>query len=381
MLNFNAKNTPKMTKLNRVGLVLSVSALVAVGACKEEETVAADHARPVLSMVVADVEAVRLATYPGRAEAVRELNIAFEVSGKVLARPVDVGTQVKAGDILATIDPDPYAARVRALEGQRDALRANLTNAKIELERREQLVLNEHVAQARVDDQVALVKATEANIEATEGQLDEARLNLGHTRLVAPFDGAISATYIEQFQNVIAGQPIVRILDTSRIEMEVAVPENFINLEPFVEGIEVEFSSLPGKKIPARVARVGNEASTTTRTYPVTIVMEQPEGALIQPGMAGRATAQIHLPDGWSDVGIHVPSSAVFSPNTETPDDTYVWVIDPEDLTVTATPVTVNSFNDRGYLVSGLDAGARIAIAGANTLTEGQQVVLADDGE
>ena len=369
-----------MPTLKSSACAFALVAIAVVSGCKEEETSAAP-VRPVLSMVIADIEAVRLATYPGRAEAVREVNIAFEVPGKVLARPVDVGTQVKAGDVLATIDPDPYAARVRALEGQRNALKANLTNAKIELERREKLVENNHIARARVDDQVALVKATEANIEATEGQLDEARLNLGYTTLVAPFDGAISATYIEQFQNVIAGQPIVRVLDTSRIEMELAVPENFINLEPYVEGIEVEFSSLPGLKIPATVARVGNEASAATRTYPVTIVMEQPEGGTIQPGMAGRATAKAKLPEELDYVGIHVPSSAVFSPNSQAPEDTFVWVIDPETLSVTATPVTVKSFTDRGYLVSGLEPGTRIAIAGANTLTEGQTVALADGGE
>ncbi len=360
--------------------MFTLTAMIVVAGCKEEQTTQI-QVRPVLSTVVADVDAVRLASYPGRAKAVREVNIAFEVPGKVLARPVDVGSQVEAGDVLATLDSDPYAARVRALEGQRDALKANLTNAKIELERREQLVKNNHIAQARVDDQIALVKATEANIEATQGQLDEARLNLGYTTLVAPFDGAISATYVEQFQNTIAGQPIVRVLDTSRIEMEVAVPENFINLEPFVEGIEVEFSSLPGLKIPAQVAHVGNEASSATRTYPVTIIMEQPEGGVIQPGMAGRATAKVHLPDSWSDQGIHVPSSAVFSPNQKSPDETFVWVIDPEDLTVSATPVTVNAFNDRGFLVSGLEAGMRIATAGANTLKDGQKVTLTTGGE
>ena len=352
-----------------------------VSACKEEEQTSAPTVRPVLSMVVADIEAVRLASYPGRAEAVREVNIAFEVPGKILARPVDVGTQVTAGEVLATIDPDPYAARVRALEGQRNALKANLANAKIELERREKLLENNHIARARVDDQTALVRATEANIEATEGQLDEARLNLGYTTMVAPFDGAISATYVEQFQNVNAGQPIMRVLDTSRIEMELAVPENFINLEPYVEGIEVEFSSLPGLIIPAKVARVGNEASSTTRTYPVTIVMEQPEGAPIQPGMAGRATAKAQLPQELAYVGIHVPSSAVFSPNRETPDETFVWIINPDELTVYAAPVTVKSFTERGFLVSGLTPGARIAIAGANTLKEGQSVTLAEAEE
>lgn len=357
-------------------------ALLALSACKEEEVENVQPpVRPVLSMVVADVESVRLATYPGRAQAVRELNIAFEVPGKVLQRPVDVGTQVKEGDVLASLDPDPYLARVRALEGQRAALIATLENAKIELERRQKLAENDFVAQARVDDQIALVRSTEANIEATEGSLDEARLNLGYTTLEAPFDGTVSQTFAERFQNVIAGQPIFRILDTSRIEMEIAVPESLISLERYVDAIEVEYASLPGVKIPAQIVRVGNEASLSTRTYPVTIVMQQPEEGVIQPGMAGRATARVRLPEGFEDTGIQIPVAAVFSPNTTATDETFVWVIDPNDSTVSAQQVTVAAFADRGLLVTGLTPGMRIATAGANTLTEGQEVRLLSDEE
>ncbi|WP_170783397.1 efflux RND transporter periplasmic adaptor subunit [Ruegeria lacuscaerulensis] len=380
--NLRKKKAIRMSFSGRRIFQLPALTLLALAACREEEVSKTElPPRPVLSIVVADVESVRQATYPGRAQAVREVNIAFEVPGKILARPSDVGTTVKQGDVLAALDSDPYVARVHALEGQRAALVATLENAKTELTRREQLAQNDFVAQARVDDQIALVRATEFNIDAVEGQLDEARLNLGYTTLEAPFDGAVSNTYAERFQNVTAGQPVLRLLDTSRIEMEIAVPESLINLEEYVEAIEVEYASLPGVKIEAQIARVGNEASESTRTYPVTIVMEQPEGAEIQPGMAGRATALVRLPEDYAQTGIQVPASAVFSPNTSSGDEAFVWVIDPETSTVSATPVTVTSFADRGLLVTGLEPGARIATAGVNTLQEGQEVLLPKVGE
>lgn len=160
--------------------------------------------------------------------------------------------------------------------------------------------------------------------------------------------------------------------------MELSVPESLINLEQYVESIVVEFGSMPGVKVDAEIAHVGNEASTTTRTYPVTIIMDQPEGAQIQPGMAGSATANVVLPADWSDTGIQIPASAIFSPNTADPEDTFVWLIDQDTMQVTEHPVTVKSFTERGLLVSGLNSGDRIATAGVNTLSSGQKVRLSD---
>lgn len=294
---------------------------------------------------------------------------------------MDVGSRVEQGEVIVVLDAKPYAAQVRALEGQRAALIATLENAKVELTRRESLLENDFFSQANVDNQIATVRSTEASIDAVEGSLDAARLNLEYTTLFAPFSGQVSQTYVENFQNVNARQPIVRLLDTSRIKMDVAVPENLINLQRFVNSIEVEFASLPGVKLQAEIAHVGYEASTTTRTYPVTIVMDQPEGAQIQPGMAGYATANVRLPDDWAETGIQVPTGAVFSPNTAAPEETFVCVIDPEALTVASKPVEIRSFNERGLLVHGLQQGERVVTAGANTLTEGQKIRLAEGEE
>ena len=354
-------------------------AVLALAACKEDEVSnTSNQIRPVLSVVVVDVEGSRGATYPGRAQVVRELSIAFEVSGKVLSRPADVGKVVEEGDSLAALDADPYLARVLSLEGQRAAHLATLENAEIELERREQLVKNEFVAQAQVENQIALVKVSEANLEATKGSLGAARLDLGYTTLEAPFDGTVSATFIERFRNVASGQRILRILETSRIEMEISVPENLIVLEPYVDSIVV--STLPGVKIPTQIARVGTEASSSTRTDPVTIVMEQPEEGEIQLGMAGNPTIEIALPDGIEETGIQIPASAVFSQNTASSDEKFVWVIDPETSTVSASAVEVKAFGDRGLLVSGHEPRARLFNAGANTLIDAQEAHVSEDG-
>ncbi len=360
-----------------VAIVCSSVLVLGLSGCEDEAAQDAQApVRPVLSMVIADVEQFRRDSYPGRAKAVREVNVGFEVAGKLTTRPVDVGTQVREGDILATLEPEPYLAQIRVLEGERAALEAALSNARTELWRREELLKNDFISQANVDDQIMMVQAAEARIDGVDGALDAARLNLDYTTLVAPFDGTISEVFVENFQNVLAKQPVVRLLDTSRIEMEVSVPESLIGLADYVDEISVTYTSLPGVEIDAKIARIGNEASLTTRTYPVTIVMDQPDGTKIQPGMAGRATASIMLPDDWTRSGIEIPAGAVFSPNGATTDETYVWIIDEATRTVSSKSVELISIGDRGLLVNGLEAGDRIVVAGANVLTEGQQVRL-----
>ena len=367
-----------LTVFRRVRLsavVLTTATAFLVSACEEETAETIEPiVRPVISIIVADVERFRTDRYPGRARAVREVNIGFEVSGKIIKRPVDVGSTVKQGDVMATLDPSPYVARIRALEGERAALEAALSNAETELDRREKLLVKEFVSQARVDDQIMLVRAAEAKIEAVDGALDAARLNLGYTNIEAPFDGTISEVFAENFQNVLAKQPVLRLLDTSRIEMVVSVPESLIGLAPYVKAVTVTFSSLPGLEIPAKVTNVGTEASQTTRTYPVTILMDQPDGGKIQPGMAGTVAATVELPPDWTKSGIEVPIAAVFSPNDETPDQSFVWIVDEATETVSRKPVGLISMGERGLLVSGLDAGDRIVIAGVSFLTGGQKV-------
>ena len=79
---------------------------------------------------------------------------------------------------------------------------------------------------------------------------------------------------------------------------------------------------------------------------------------------------------GWTRSGIEIPAGAVFSPNGATTDETYVWIIDEATRTVSSKSVELISIGDRGLLVNGLEAGDRIVVAGANVLTEGQQVRL-----
>ena len=223
-----------------------------------------------------------------------------------------------------------------------------------------------------------------ANVDSLKASVTTAQDQLDDTSLQAPSDGTVVATYVENFQNVRQKQPIVRILDTSHIEMVVNIPENLISLAPLVHTVLLRFDAFPGREFEGRISEVGTEASQTTRTFPVTVIMEQPEDVKILPGMAGTArSGETNMTDEQQRRGLGIPVGAVFTPDTET--QSYVWVIEATDGNLGVLekrPVKTGDMTRHGVLISdGLSAGEWIVTAGVHSVREGQTVrILSQNG-
>lgn len=346
--------------------VRALGALACLGlaiACSSEEPTV-EVVRPVLSVTVADVDGFRESTLPGRAKAAQEADLAFEVSGKLIERPVDVGSKVLRGQVVAALDPRDFQNamdRALALQAQAAAFRDRVAEA----------AKTGAVSAQDVTDSQARADAADAEVRIRRKALEDATL-------LAPFDGIVTATYFENFQNVLPKQAVVRLVDTTRIEMEVSVPESLIGLIPGAYDIQVEFDAYPGRKIPAEITEIGDEASRATRTYPVTATLDPPEDLEIKPGMAGKATGRADLPPEAAAAGIEVPLSAVFAPPDDPEKQSYVWIVDPDALQVSRRPVTVQQLTPWGARVKGLQPGERVVTVGVHHLREGQTVTLLD---
>jgi RND family efflux transporter MFP subunit len=159
--------------------------------------------------------------------------------------------------------------------------------------------------------------------------------------------------------------------------MTLSIPENLIGYADFVTNVSVSFDALPGVEVPGTISEIGSEASHATRTYPLTIAMQQPDGAQILPGMAGQARLQAQLPE-TVDSGVHVPPTALFAGiDTE---HSYVWII--ENSLVTRREVQTGALTTTGVLITGgLSPGELVVAAGVSALAEGQSVRVIDVGE
>ena len=339
--------------------------LVALGlGCTEVEPEV--FIRPVRSIVVGDVSAFNAGSYPGRAKALQEVDLGFEVSGQLIERPVDVGDLVQPGQLLARLDPRDYETRLAAAKGVHYTAKANY-------ERAVALVREEALATIVMDQRRAV-------FDAADGELRLAQKGFDDTRMYAPFAGTVSVTYVDNFQNVLAKQPVIRLLDLSKIEMQVGIPEDAITLAPYITGVKVRFDAFPDREFSAEIKEIGAEASRTTSTYPVTLIFDPPGDIEIKPGMAGQATATAELPEDLKRIGVEIPVTAVFSPPDQESQQSFVWILQGEPPSVSRREVKLLGPSQRGVRVQGLAAGDRIATAGAHSLSDGQQVRLLESG-
>jgi len=361
-----------MLRFNTISFL--VLPLMLLSACEEQVVMKDTVVRPVRSTVVGDVAILQERTFAGRAKASVELDLAFNVSGPLISRPVIVGQEIKAGTLVAQIDPDRFKADLDQASAQLARSIATATNAKLSLERDKVLFKKGHIAKAKLDRTMAKADEATADIKSSRANRDRVQIELDYTRLKAPIDGIVVQTYVENFENVQAKQSIMRIVDNSLIEMIVNIPEDLISLTPQVKGIFVVFDAFKDIKIPAKISKIGTEATENTRTYPVTLIMNQPADAKILPGMAGTASASNEgIVDQSTDIEIPITAVAT-SPGEE---GSFVWRIDKGSMTVNRVMIEVGPLTDHGVIITkGLDKGDRVVIAGVNYLKEGQKVAL-----
>lgn len=390
--------------------------------------------RSVRAIRVGDLHALSGRQFSGRAAAKTGVDLSFQVSGPLVSLPVDVGRGVSAGETIAAIDPRDFRTTLASAEGnvaraqanlaamergarpeEIEQLRAALADAEAsyrravaEHERNERLLPEGAVSQSIYDISLALrerseatvtqakealniglrgareedLQAKRAEIQALEAAALHARNQLEYATLAAPFSGTVAARYVDNFQTVQAKQPIVRLLDISQIEVTVAVPESLISLVPLVQGVRCRFDALADRDFPGVVTKIGTEASQTTRTFPVTVQLDQPGDVQILPGMAASVRVDPSDLSSPSPSDVVVPPSALFA--GEAGQQSQVWILQPEgadSFRVALRAITPGRLTPTGIAVhEGLQAGEWVVTAGVHALRADQTVRILEEG-
>lgn len=354
-----------------LALLLSV-ALVAT-ACSRQPA-PEEPVRSVKLLTVAAGGLVSTTEFAGEVRARSESRLGFRVGGKLLQRPAEVGQRVKAGDLLAQLDPQDLALSSQAAQAQVSAAQTQRDLAAADLKRFEDLKAQGFVSGAEIERRQASLQAAEASLRQARAQGSVQGNQASYARLLADGPGVILAVEADVGQVVAAGTPVVRLARDGARDVVIAVPEDRVaQLRPGLPAQVRLWAAADSAAAPlsAVVREVAASADPATRTYQVKLAL--PEGTPVSLG----ATAYVTLPPaaGAAPAVIKLPTSALMRSEAGAPQTTSVWVFDPASSTVQARPVSVAGADGNEVVVTaGLQPGEEVVAAGVHVLAPGQKV-------
>jgi multidrug efflux system membrane fusion protein len=365
---------PRKLPLKTVAIVGGVGAAAAV-ACAAFSWMPASASRAAASEPVARPARVMEIAYQQRSQSLVlagtvvpriESTLGFRVTGKIIARTVDVGTIVKPGDLIAQLDPADFRLAVDNARAALASADADYTRAKADHERYLNLRGTGAFTPQTLEQRQSLAATTLAKVEQAKSQLSSAENNLAYTELRADAPGIVTAVQAEVGQVMTQGQGVVRVARTDQLEILVGVPEHRLKAVRQAKAASFELWSDPGHRHAATLRELSPSADPMTRTYPARFSVVDPPEFI---GLGMTATLAFERPD--AAPVAEVPLSAIFQRGTQPA----VWVVDRQSETVTLRPVTIARWrDDTAAIASGVKDGEMIATAGVHKLEAGQKV-------
>jgi multidrug efflux system membrane fusion protein len=309
--------------------------------------------------------------YSGEVRGRYESQLAFQVSGKIIRRNVDLGSVVKKGDVLLQIDPVDIQQGTTATNAQLSAAQSQFNLAKDNLERFRELYNQKLMSKAEFDRYQTTYDAADAQLRQAKAQYTASANQLNYCNLYADQNGVVAGLNVETGQVVGPGQPVVNVVRDNEKEVEINVPENRLQEVCNSQQLIVKFWALPDLFVTGKVREVAPMADPITRTYKIRISLLDPSSAL-KLGM----TATVMVSDAGNTAGmVYIPLSAIY----QTGNKPQVWVVK-NDKTVYLRTIRLGEFgDDQVQVLEGLKFGDVVIATGVHKLREGQKVRLEDD--
>jgi multidrug efflux system membrane fusion protein len=313
----------------------------------------------------------------GTVRALNNVTVRAQVSGKLLSVKFKEGQDVKAGDVLAEIDPAIYQAQFDQAVAKKAQDEATLSNARTDLIRYQQLATAKAGSAQQADTQKALVAQLEALVKSDQAAIDNAQATLSYTKVVAPLTGRAGLRQVDQ-GNIV--QPsdttgVVVITQLQPIAIQFSLPQQHIvrvNAALAKGALAVDVFGNDGKTVvdTGNVSGIDNQVDQTTGT--VKVKAEFPNANFqLWPGQFVNVRLKVQT----LDKVIVIPTSAV----QRGPAGTFVYVIG-QDNTVSARPVVVTQQNETSAVIaSGITVADQVVTTGFANLSEGAKIAVSKD--
>lgn len=347
-----------------LSLALVVSAL---GGCNDQAAAPAALAPFVRTEIVQPRDRQASTTLTGEVQARFRADLAFRVSGRVLARYVDVGAHVRNGEVLAVLDPAEQQADVDAATAAVLAAESQLHVARATFERQKSLIATGYTTRTVYDHAQEGLHTAEATLEAARAQLGSAKDALGFTALRATADGVITVRNLEVGQVVQVAQPVFSLAQDGERDAVFEVYESIFFAAPDGGSVSLALVSDSGVTAIGHVREVSPAINAKSSTIRVKVSIQDPPAAMTL-GSAVAGTVRTR-----TQQQIVLPSSALMVTGAKPA----VWTVDPTTRTASLKPVTLAGYEAGEVLIkAGLEAGERVVIEGGKLLSVGQPVTF-----
>lgn len=312
--------------------------------------------------------------YSGRLEAIDQVDVRPQVSGKLIAVHFKDGSLVNKGDLLFTIDPRPFEAELNRAKAQLASAEAQVTYSSANLGRNQRLIQSNAIAHQELDQAENEARSANANLQAAKAAVETARLNLEYTRITAPVSGRISRAEVTVGNVVSAGngaQVLTSLVSVSRLYASFDVDEQtylkYISNQRNSAQVPVYLglANESGFSREGYISSIDNNLNTTSGTIRVRATFDNPKGVML-PGLYAR----IRLGGGQPRAAILINPTAIGVDQ----DKRFVVVVDAKNQTAYR-EVKLGTQQDGLQIInSGLQVGDRIVVNGLQRIRPGDPV-------
>ena len=360
---------PRPIRVRRpLPMALGLSLLALLAACSKPAP-APEPIRAVRTQKVSTESATAQQEYAGEIKARTETRLSFRVGGKLMSRAVNLGDEVKAGQVIAQLDPSDLKLGQDAAAAGLRAAQANWDQVSADLKRYRELFAQGFIGAAELERRETAVKAAQATLDQARVQTSAQGNQTQYTRLVADAAGVVTGVDAEPGAVVAAGTPIVRLALAGARDVVFNVPEDRVASARAVlkqpSALEVRLWGAAGEPVRATLRELAAAADPTTRTF----VAKADLSAAGDVRLGQTATVAFDLVK--RDAVTRLPLAAVMEQGGKS----VVWLLDPATMTVKPQPVQIAGADGNRVLVGGgVQPGQEVVTAGVHVLTPGMKV-------